>query len=132
MGLLARRFFPRLGFDAGASDAFASLTFYALLGVAFLFALRAVNIPLTAFAVVGGALALGIGFGSQAIVSNFISGLLLFEIRFWIRYDDRTDRSAILSDIRFRIDALFEENGIVIAFPQMHVHLAGSNGVEKG
>ena len=30
MGQLARRIFPRLGFDAGASNAFASLTFYAL------------------------------------------------------------------------------------------------------
>jgi len=234
MSLTAKRLFPRLGFDAGASSAFASLTFYAVLAMAFLFALRAVNIPLTAFAVVGGALALGIGFGSQAIVSNFISGLLLlaerpirtgdlievsgvvgtvdsiglrstrirtadnfhiivpnssfletnvvnwthedpdirlrvivgvaygsptrkveellllvanehprclrhpepvvnfrdfggsalsFEVRFWIRYDERTDRTAIQSDVRYRIDELFREHGITIAFPQMDVHL---------
>ena len=57
---------------------------------------------------------------------DFGDSALLFEIRFWIRYDDRTDRSAILSDIRFRIDELFAENGIVIAFPQIDVHLDGS------
>ena len=39
------------------------------------------NIPLTAFAVAGGALAIGIGFGSQTVISNFISGLLLLAER---------------------------------------------------
>jgi small-conductance mechanosensitive channel len=61
--------------------------------------------------------------------SDFADSALLFEIRFWIRYDERTDRSAILSDIRFRIDQLFAENGIVIAFPQMDVHLDGTGGI---
>ena len=226
--------FPRFGFDHGASSAFASLTFYALLAITFLLALRAVNIPLTAFAVAGGALAIGIGFGSQTVLSNFISGLLLlaerpirtgdlvdiggvvgtvesiglrstrirtpdnfhiivpnasflesnvvnwthedpmlrlrvkigvaygsptrkveelliqaaaehprcrtsptptaifsdfgdsallFEVRFWIRYDEQTDRAGIQSDVRYRIDELFGEAGIIIAFPQLDVHV---------
>jgi small-conductance mechanosensitive channel len=42
-----------------------------------LFALGTVNIPLTVFAFVGGALALGVGFGAQNILNNFISGLIL-------------------------------------------------------
>ncbi len=38
------------------------------------------KIPLTAFAFLGGALAIGIGFGTQNLMTNFISGLiLLFE-----------------------------------------------------
>lgn len=41
------------------------------------FALVAVNIPLTAFAFLGGALAIGMGFGAQNILNNFISGLIL-------------------------------------------------------
>ncbi len=40
-------------------------------------ALSVAGIPLTVFTVVGGALAIGIGFGSQNIVNNFISGLIL-------------------------------------------------------
>jgi small-conductance mechanosensitive channel len=43
-------------------------------------ALVTVKIPLTAFAFMGGALAIGVGFGAQALISNFISGIiLLFE-----------------------------------------------------
>jgi small-conductance mechanosensitive channel len=35
------------------------------------------HVPLTAFTFVGGALTLGIGFGSQNIINNFISGLII-------------------------------------------------------
>jgi small-conductance mechanosensitive channel len=67
----------RSALDEGALTAIESLAFYALIAVFFLFALNSVNIPLTAFTVAGGAIAIGIGFGSQAIVNNFVSGLIL-------------------------------------------------------
>ena len=57
------------------------------------------------------------------VFKEFGDSALLFEVRFWIRYDAQTDRSRIQSDIRYRIDELFAEHGIVIAFPQMDVHL---------
>ncbi|WP_332673639.1 mechanosensitive ion channel domain-containing protein [Aromatoleum sp.] len=41
------------------------------------FALGTVNIPLTVFAFLGGALAIAAGFGAQNILNNFISGLIL-------------------------------------------------------
>ncbi len=45
-----------------------------------LFSLVSVKIPLTVFAFAGGALAIGLGFGTQTLLKNFISGLiLLFE-----------------------------------------------------
>ena len=47
----------------------------------------------------------------------------MIEVRFWIRYTEQTNRAGIQSDIRYRIDELFAENAVVIAFPQMDVHL---------
>ena len=53
------------------------LIHYLLLLVIILFALRIVNIPLTVFAYLGGAVAIGVGFGAQKLLSNFISGFIL-------------------------------------------------------
>jgi hypothetical protein len=79
--LLGRRLFPRLGLDAGAATAFQTLTRYFLVVFFILFALQLVNVPLTLFTFLGGALAIGVGFGSQNILNNFISGLILLAER---------------------------------------------------
>jgi potassium-dependent mechanosensitive channel len=43
----------------------------------FVLSLVTVNIPLAVFTFLGGALAIGIGFGAQHIINNFISGMIL-------------------------------------------------------
>lgn len=48
-----------------------------LVTIAFLFAVSSVGIDLTVFAVFGGAIGVGLGFGLQKVVSNFISGVIL-------------------------------------------------------
>jgi small-conductance mechanosensitive channel len=52
-----------------------------LFGVIFIgvlvFSLVTVNIPLAVFTFLGGALAIGVGFGAQHLINNFISGLIL-------------------------------------------------------
>jgi small-conductance mechanosensitive channel len=55
----------------------ANLIRIALISVALLIGLNAVGINLTAFAVFGGAAGVGVGFGLQKIVSNFVSGITL-------------------------------------------------------
>lgn len=48
-----------------------------LVVVAILFAISSTGIDLTAFAVLGGAVGLGLGFGFQKVISNLISGVIL-------------------------------------------------------
>jgi len=231
---ISRRLFTRIGLEPGAAAAFQALFFYVVVACLTLFALWVSEIPLTVFTLAGGAIAIGIGFGSQNVVNNFISGLILlaerpikvgdlievgdtfgevesigarstkiksydnfhiivpngafleqnvinwthsdhlvrvnlkvgvaygsptrqveeligqavreleqtvvppepvvlfddfgdsalvFEALFWIVMKRPMDRRRALSTVRFRIDELFREEGIVIAFPQRDVHL---------
>jgi small-conductance mechanosensitive channel len=233
-GLVARVSEQRFRLDSGAAHALETLSFYALLVGFSLLALRAVHFPLTAFTVLGGALAIGIGFGSQNVMNNFISGLILmlerpvrardvievdgnhgtienigarstqirstdgrhiivpnsfflesnvvnwtlsddlmrakvsvgviygsptrqveqlirravdedervlkapepiiifeefgdnslnFDVYFWVRARSPMEMRRVQSGIRFRIDDVFREHGVVIAFPQRDVHL---------
>jgi small-conductance mechanosensitive channel len=57
--------------------ALIKLSKFILLLVAFLLALNMVGIDLTALAVFGGAVGVGLGFGLQRIASNFISGFIV-------------------------------------------------------
>jgi potassium efflux system protein len=54
-----------------------SVTFYFLLIIFTFTSLSIAQIPLKSFALLGGALAIGFGFGSQNIIKNFISGIIL-------------------------------------------------------
>ncbi len=51
--------------------------YYFVFFILVLFALKTVNIPLTIFTLMGGALAIGIGFGAQNLLNNFISGFII-------------------------------------------------------
>jgi small-conductance mechanosensitive channel len=220
--------------EPGAAAAIEKIAYYLSILFVVLFALRMVNIPLTAFTFLGGAIAIGVGFGAQNLINNFISGFIImaerpirigdliemegsiamveeigarctrirtganvhilvpnsrflerniinwtlsdkmvranvsvglsqgspleevrrlliraasehekviqdpapfvlfndfgdnalgFDVYFWVSMERVIERRMIESDIRFRIDALFRDAGIVISFPQRDVHL---------
>ncbi len=78
--ILAEEIYPRTGVAAGVSYAASSVVHYAIVTVAFLLALGLLGVTLTQMTVLAGALGVGIGFGLQSVVNNFVSGLiLLFE-----------------------------------------------------
>lgn len=75
--LLGQRMLPRFGVHEGAAAALQSLAFYAFVLTSALMALRTIQIPLTLFTFLGGAAAIGLGFGSQNVLNNFISGIIM-------------------------------------------------------
>ncbi len=229
-----RRLLARVHMKETTTAAVEKIINYFVIFLIVLFALRVVNMPLTLFTFLGGAVAIGVGFGAQNLINNFISGFivmaeqpikigdlveiegmfamveeigarctrirtggnvqilvpnssflekniinwtlsdkevraqvtvgviygspvreverlmlqvaddhtrvkkapkpfvlfndfgdnsLIFDLYFWISMNRIMDRRIIESDIRFHIDELFREAGIVIAFPQRDVHL---------
>ena len=66
--------------DIGVKESLKRLTHYGLFTIGFLIAVSMAGLGLQNFSIIVGALGVGIGFGLQNIVNNFISGIiLLFE-----------------------------------------------------
>tara|TARA_Y100001936_G_scaffold164019_1_gene160239 strand:+ start:1508 stop:4015 length:2508 start_codon:yes stop_codon:yes gene_type:complete len=72
--------FSRVRTGRGVPQAIAGLVRYSLVFIGFFIALAAAGIELTKLSIIAGGLGVGIGFGLQNVVNNFVSGLiLLFE-----------------------------------------------------
>ena len=57
---------------------------------------------------------------------DFGDNALIFEVNFWIKSSVEGGLRVMRSNIRFRLDELFEEHNIIVAFPQRDVHLDGA------
>lgn len=78
--LLILEVLPRYKAGMGVQLSITRLVHYAILTIGFLVMLNALGFQLQQLTILGGALGVGIGFGLQAIINNFVSGLiLLFE-----------------------------------------------------
>jgi hypothetical protein len=75
--LVRARLGRRFSVEIARAAFLEKVIFYFLLVLVVLATLNWLRIPLTAFAFLGGAIAIGVGFGAQTLMNNFISGLIL-------------------------------------------------------
>jgi small-conductance mechanosensitive channel len=78
---LSNTVLPRTSLDLSLKNSIATIMGYVCVIAAISFSLARVGLNLENVALVAGALSVGIGFGLQAIVSNFVSGLILLTER---------------------------------------------------
>ena len=96
--LLEEQVLPGLNLPRGVPGAISQMSHYTILFLGVLIALKAGGIDLTSFAVLGGAFGVGVGFGLQNVMNNFVSGLiLLFERP--IQAGDRIQTGDFLGDV---------------------------------
>ena len=67
----------------------------------------------------------------MVIFEDFGDSALIFDVYFWVQAGLQRDLQIVRSNMRFSIDALFAENNIEIAFPQIDAHIDGQITLNK-
>lgn len=75
--ILADEVLPRMRLPQGVGNSISTLSYYLLITLGLLIALAVAGFQVGQLAIVFGALGVGIGFGLQNVVNNFVSGLIL-------------------------------------------------------
>lgn len=115
----AHRLLHRLRLSKDATTVIRTFIFYTAVVIAALVALRSADVPLTAFTILGGAVAIGVGFGSQALVNNFLSGLIMLAER-PVRIGERVlfgDFDGVVEDVGFRCTKLRTGSDHLVTIP---------------
>ncbi len=91
--------FPRLSLRRGIPATISMMVRYGLIAGGFLLAVAAAGVHLSQFSLLAGALGVGIGFGLQTVVNNFVSGLILMFER-PIQVDDVIQVGSLSGQVR--------------------------------
>jgi small-conductance mechanosensitive channel len=115
--------YSKRSFTPSTKTILANLGYYLIVTIAFFMALNIIGVKLSSIALVAGALSVGIGFGLQNIVSNFVSGLILMfersvKIGDYIEVDN--DTRGYVTDIRMRSTTITTNENIDIIIPNQN------------
>lgn len=113
------RFFQRRGINPDALQVVRRVLHILVILIVILVGLRLLAIPLTAFAFISGAIAIGLGFGAQNVINNFISGWIVIWER-PIRINDFIEVSGVqgtVLEINTRSTRLRRPDGIHLIIP---------------
>ena len=113
----------RFQMDPDVANIVRQWTLAFLFTILLIITLISVKIPLTAFAFLGGALAIGVGFGTQNLLKNLISGILLLMER-PLRVGDEIEVDGIrgmVTTIGLRSSTIRERNGVETLIPNSHL-----------
>jgi small-conductance mechanosensitive channel/predicted nucleic acid-binding Zn-ribbon protein len=118
-GLVGRLAITRLGVDQELANLMRQWSQALLLTILIVMSLVWVKIPLTIFAFLGGAVAIGIGFGAQNLLKNVISGILLL-IERPLRVGDLIEVDNVrgrVTTIGLRSSTVRDAKGVVTLIP---------------
>ena len=98
-GVLSEDVLPNMTLPRGVANSVSTMSYYALLLLGLLVALSAAGFELSQLAIVVGALSVGIGFGLNTVVNNFVCGLMLM-IERPIQLGDTVELSGTTGKVR--------------------------------
>src|SRR5438552_12613486 len=113
------RVLRRTRLDPSLQFAVAKIGGYVFIVLGFYISLQVVGINLTSLAVVAGAIGVGIGFGLQNVINNFVSGLIILAER-PIAIGDRIEIGGVagqVRQIRVRSTTVVTNDNIAIIVP---------------
>jgi potassium-dependent mechanosensitive channel len=124
--LIARTVERRQGGDRGLSESVSRLVHYTVITIGVFMGLAALGVELQNFAILAGALGIGVGFGLQNVVNNFASGLILLFER-----PVRVGDTVVVDDVWGTIQKIGLRSTVMVTFDQSEMIVPNADLVSE-